>query len=403
MGRLFTWGHHTLGMRLATVGGLTLASLLCATIFTANPTVADNERVITIYHDGTEQTVVTDATTVKAALERGGVVLNKDDLVEPSGDTVLEAPSYSVNVYRARPVTVVDGANRYEIMSAHTSARQLAADAGLTLQAEDEYTLARIDDFLSDDGIGLKLTIKRATPMVLVLYGKTENIYTQAKDVDGLMKEKGIVLAAQDGTNLPGNTPVTAGLELQIWRNGVSTITEEEPVQFPIEQTRDGDKPVGYRQVTEAGVLGKKLVTYQIELRDGKEVSRTTIQSVVTSQPQKQIEVIGAKPSGNGLTKSKGVYFNTDSQGVTHRETFYDLNMGGTMKYCGGSYSIRADGVKVDQNGYVLVAANLSRYPRCSIVETSLGPGKVYDTGAFVSTYPDGFDLATDWSNGDGR
>src|SRR5262249_41250097 len=139
---------------------------------------------------------------------------------------------------------------------------------------------------------------------------------------------------------------------------------------------------------TEAGVLGKKTVTYQIELRDGKEVSRTIIQSVVTVQPQAQTEIIGAKPSGNGLTKAKGVFFNTDSQGVTHRETFYDLNMANTMKFCNGTYSIRSDGVKVDQDGYVLVAANLAKYPRCSVVETSLGPGKVYDTGAFVSTYP---------------
>ena len=70
--------------------------------------------------------------------------------------------------------------------------------------------------------------------------------------------------------------------------------------------------------------------------------------------------------------------------------------------FCGGSYVVRSDGAKVDQDGYVLVAADLSRYPRCSIVETSLGLGKVYDTGGFVARYPDGFDLATDWTNGNG-
>lgn len=403
MGRLFNWGHHTLGMRLAATGGLVLASLLCATIFTANPTVADNERVITIYHDSTEQTVVTDAMTVGDALKRGNVTLNKNDLVEPSSDTVLSAPSYSINIYRARPITVMDGPDRYEIMSAHTSARQIAADAGLTLRPEDLTTLTRIDDFLSDDGIGLKLTIQRATPMVLVLYGKTENIYTQAKDVNDLMKEKGVVLATQDGTNLPGSTAITAGLTLQIWRNGVSTVTEEEPVQFDVQRTYDADKPVGYRQITEPGVLGKKLVTYQVELRDGKELSRTVIQSVVTVQPQTQTEVDGVKSNGNGLTPSKGVNFFTDGQGVTHRETFYDLNMSGVMKFCGGTYSVRSDGVKVDQNGYILIAADLSRYPRCSVVQTSLGLAKVYDTGAFISVYPDGYDIATDWSNHDGR
>jgi hypothetical protein len=57
----------------------------------------------------------------------------------------------------------------------------------------------------------------------------------------------------------------------------------------------------------------------------------------------------------------------------------------------------------VDKDGYVLVAAHLGNHPRCSIVETSLGLGKVYDTGGFASRYPQAYDLATDWTNYDGR
>ena len=73
------------------------------------------------------------------------------------------------------------------------------------------------------------------------------------------------------------------------------------------------------------------------------------------------------------------------------------------VQNCGGTYSIRSDGAKVDQDGYILVAANLTRYPYCTVVETSMGLGKVYDTGGFAATHPDGFDLATDWTNYDGR
>lgn len=69
----------------------------------------------------------------------------------------------------------------------------------------------------------------------------------------------------------------------------------------------------------------------------------------------------------------------------------------------GGGYTIRYDGAKIDADGYVLVAANYASYPRCTVVETSLGPGKVYDTGGFAARHPYGFDLATDWTNYDGR
>ena len=74
------------------------------------------------------------------------------------------------------------------------------------------------------------------------------------------------------------------------------------------------------------------------------------------------------------------------------------------MGFCGkSSYFVRDDGVKIDDEGYILIAANLSRYPRCSVVETSLGLGKVYDTGSFATVNPEQFDIATDWSNHDGK
>ncbi len=103
--------------------------------------------------------------------------------------------------------------------------------------------------------------------------------------------------------------------------------------------------------------------------------------------------------------QSRNYYTVTKSDGtvVERQETFYDLNMSIVISFCGTSYSVREDGVKVDQDGYVLVAANLNRYPRCSVVETSLGAGKVYDTGGFAAINPEQFDIATDWTNHDGR
>jgi len=383
---------------------LFVVSLFAIALVSApKPTRAENERVVTVYHDDVEQTIVTDAHTVGEALQRAHVTLNKNDTVEPSADTVLVAPGYSVNIYRARPVLVVDGVHRETVMTAHTSAREIAQVAGAQLYDEDTTTTERIDNFISDGAVGLKMTIHRATPMNLVLYGQSNQIRTQAKTVGELMAQKHIVLSAQDGASLPPNTPITSGMTLDIWRNGAQTTTVTEDVPFTTKQIRDADKPIGYKQVQDPGITGKKVVTYQIEMKNGVEVSRSVIQSVVTQDPKEQTEVIGVKPNGSGLSKAKGVNFFTDSRGVQHRETYYDLPMGKVMAACGGTYSVRADGVKVDQDGYILVAANLSRYPRCSLVETSLGLGKVYDTGGFVSTYPDGFDLATDWSNYDGK
>lgn len=111
------------------------------------------------------------------------------------------------------------------------------------------------------------------------------------------------------------------------------------------------------------------------------------------------------KPRPDALTASRGAHVFVDSDGVAHRETYYDLPMNIVIGACGkdGKYTVRSDGAKIDQDGYVLIAANLNSYPRCSVVETSLGPGRVYDTGGFAVKHPYGFDLATDWTNHDRR
>ncbi len=285
--------------------GATALALVFAIFFINVPhTRAENERVITIYHDGVEQTVVTDATTVKDVLARVNVSLQKYDNVEPAVDTTLVAPSYNINVYRARPVTIVDGPSRYDVMTASTSSEEIIRSAKLALYPEDTTAMERINDFVAEGSVGLKLVIHRATPINLVLYGKQLSVRTQSQTVGDLLKEKNVVLGSQDGTNTPLNTAITANMTLTVWRNGVQTVAQDEDVPFSTRQIKDVDRPLGYKSVQTAGVLGKRSVTYEINTQDGREISRTEIQSVITAQPQEQVEVVGVKPPVN-LSVSK--------------------------------------------------------------------------------------------------
>ncbi len=260
--------------------------------------LAENKRIITIFHDGVEEVVVSDAEKVGDVLERANIKLEKHDSVEPSADSQLVAANYNINVYRARPVTVIDGNLSYKIMTSYTSAHKIAKAAGVQTVDEDQFELSRIDDFVSDRGAGLKLTIKRSTPLKMVIYGNTVDAHTQSKTVAGLLKEKKIKLGKDDGVSPGLDSQITADMTVAIYRNGVQTVNQEQDVDFSIEQIKDADREVGYREIKEPGQKGKKLVTYQIEMRDGQEVSRKEIQSVVTQQPKRQLEIVGIKVTG---------------------------------------------------------------------------------------------------------
>lgn len=374
------------------------------TVFAASPSDArnDTQHAITIYDQGQKRVVLTRAHTVADTLKQAEIPLAVHDRVEPAASTVYVAQNYTVNIYRARPVMVVDGMKREQVLTPASAPSDIARDAGIAVRDEDRLTLSQSEDVLSD-GVGSKLVVDRAVPVTLSLYGAPSQIYTHAATVSELLAEKSVKLGASDSVSVPQTTPVTAGMTIEIWREGLQTTTVEEEVPFTTRQILDADQPTTYRAVQTPGTVGKKSVVYEIVREGGREVSRKVIQSVILTVPKEQVEVIGSKGT-NPLTKSKGAQQFTDSKGVTHRETYYDLPMNVTMGACGGGdYTIRADGAKVDKDGYILIAANLANYPRCSVVETSMGPGKVYDTGGFAAVHPHGFDLATDWTNGDGR
>ncbi len=91
--------------------------------------------------------------------------------------------------------------------------------------------------------------------------------------------------------------------------------------------------------------------------------------------------------SGGQLTKEKGVvYYNG------HMETWYSTNQGawGVVNGIPGRYT-GSDGIIRDGDGYICVASD--DYPKGTIIETSLGLGKVYDTGPGSGIV----DIYTEW------
>lgn len=250
--------------------------------------------LLTIHDRGKQTVALSQAATVGDALKEADVAVDKSDNIEPAASEKLVASEYQINIYRARPVIVVDGTTRQKIITPYQTANQIAASAGVTLYIEDTTTLSHTENITSE-GAGLQLTIDRATPFAFTLYGKTATARTQGKTIGDMLKEKKITLTKDDRVSPDQSTIVTEGMAVRVWREGKQTVTVDEPVTFPIQQIQDGDQEVGYRAVRTAGVNGAKQVTYEVVIQDGLEVKRTEIASLTTTEPIAQIEVIGTK------------------------------------------------------------------------------------------------------------
>lgn len=292
--------------------GIAIAVLLFVSLFfvihsRVNAQAGSGGHLITIHDRGTEKVLLSDAATIGDALKDAGVTLDSHDAVEPAASQKIVATAYQVNIYRARPVMVVDGAVRQKIVTAYQTAQQIAKDAGITLYPEDKTKLSQSDNLVAD-GAGLQLTIDRATVFNFTLYGTTSVARTQGATVGDMLKEKNIKIGENDRVSVPLTTPMTANSTVQVWREGKQTITVEEPVAFDTQQIKDADRDYGYKAIQTPGVNGKKNVTYEVEIRDGQEVGRTEIASIVTAQPSAQVEIIGVKlPTPTNPTENQAL------------------------------------------------------------------------------------------------
>ena len=305
---------------------------------------------VTVYDNGAKKTIKTDASTVAEVLERLNIAVDATDKVSPTPDVAIDADNYYINIYRSHPILIYDGIKSRVAQVTSYEPYSAVRAAGLTVYDDDIISLVPTTSFL----------------------------------------ESGINIA------------------YQVTRGSGNTVTTEEDIEFKTETIRDYTIPYGSEEVRQLGELGKVKKTYKVKTVDGIEKSRELVSEEVIREPVTRIVAVGTTiQSAVPLTAVMGRnrYTAKDLNGnyVERQETYYDLNMSGVMGFCGkSSYSVREDGAKVDDEGYILIAANLSRYPRCSIVETSLGPGKVYDTGTFAATNPEQFDIATDWTRRDG-
>ena len=283
------------GAILMLVGGLFFVNQALADA--TKPAAKAGEKLVTIYDRGAEKTIVTKARTIREALKLAKFSIDeRQDVVEPSLDSEMVAEKYNINIFRARPITIVDGNKRLKITTAEQTPALIAKAAGIEVFEEDKTTLSNSDN-MAVDGANMVMKIDRASMVNFVLYGKESVIRTHAKTVGELLKEKNINPKKDDTLSVDRSAKIIPGMKIELWRNGKQTITAEEEVKFEVEKVQDANRDSGYREVKQAGENGKKNVTYEIEMKNGVEVSRKEIASVVTKEPKKQIEIVGTKSS----------------------------------------------------------------------------------------------------------
>jgi uncharacterized protein YabE (DUF348 family) len=277
---------------LITIVSFGLASGRLPLSATAN---ADSQRLVSLYVDGQKKLFTTDAATVGDVLKRSDIELGQGDLVEPAAGTPVSKGQFNINVYRSRPVLVVDGTQSYHVRSAYQSPRLLALAAGLSVFAEDDYRTEVITDIVESDTIGERVTIQRAKPVSIQVDGRTRLIRTQAKTLVEALKGADITLAPKDTISKPLTTPVVPGLSVAVTRVSEAVVTETQVIPRAVKTVNDPTVLKGQTTVSTEGSDGQKTVVYKVHYTNGVETAREALQTVSETAPVTKVVSVGTK------------------------------------------------------------------------------------------------------------
>ena len=186
---------------------------------------------VTIHDQNKKLTIKTDAITVREALERANYKLAETDVVEPGLTMQITEDNYHINIYRSRPVLIIDGTTKKYVMASSYDGATIAKAAGLTLYDGDEIKLVKNGHFLET--------------------GDAETY--------------------------------------KITRNGGRTLTVETPIAYTEEVVEDANLAEGAEEVRQVGEEGTETAVYQVNFVDGEEVSRELVEKKVTKEPVKKI------------------------------------------------------------------------------------------------------------------
>ncbi len=291
--RLKIVSRHPFAVPVITFFVLLILSAIAVLLLNRYDSPATNAYVVIISHDHVEQTVPSRQPTVGTLLDKLHITLGKGDVVEPSRQTHINQDKFRINIYRAVPVAITDGANTTFTFSAATTSRAIAEQSGISLYAEDLLTTSPTSSFISEHAIGETVAIKRSVPIGLILYGTPTVTRTHSDTVGQMLQEKHIVLRNGDTVQPDVNTPISANQQVFILHKGTKIATATQPIPAPVQTIDDPTLTTGTSAVRQQGSPGILLITYQVNEKTG---AQTQLQSVQLQPPITEIIARGTAP-----------------------------------------------------------------------------------------------------------
>lgn len=306
--RLWKLKNHPFVVPVTTLLVLLAITVVLYIRLGAQTLAPSDSHVAIVSFDKKQQTIPTKAPNVGELLKRLNIKLYEGDIVEPTAETPIVEDNFRINVYRARPVIIIDGGHKTLAYSAATTSRSIAQQAGITVYPEDNLVKTLPDNILRNNAIGEEVVIERSVPIYLNLYGASQPVRTHAKTVKALLDDKRVILAEGETVQPELNTALQPNQVVFVNKKDIRVETVTEDIAPATQTIEDNSLSFGTTVVRQQGAPGKQIIVYQINIING---SKNKLQEVIIQQPVpkivargKTIDISGDK---TGLMAAAGI------------------------------------------------------------------------------------------------
>ena len=280
-----------------------------------------------------------------------------------------------IEINRSVRLTVYEDTVPYTIHTLAETVGEALRDAQITIYLGDEVQ----PSLGSQVSSGLRVFIRRSTPVSLLADGVLYKTRTQSENVGDVLTEIGVGLTGLDEVSPPLSADLYPDMQIQIVRVREEIEVEEEIAPFGTEWVGDRDLPID-TIIDRPGAEGIARRRFRVLLRDGQVVERELEDVWVAQEPRNRVRVYGQKIEPKTFVAEDGqeiTYWRT----IRMRATSYSASTAGV------SPSVRWYGVTRtgDRMRKGVVAVDPRIIPlRTKVYVPGYGFGDALDTGGNI-------------------
>lgn len=245
---------------------------------------------VTLEVDGNQIQVDTFASSVSRVLDGAGIEVGPDDLVAPGLSSQI-SDGATIVVRSASPLDVVIDGRTETIMTSAQTVDELLASLG----PRGENALVTSSRSARVESASAPLHVSTEKTARVSVDGNVIEGRTAAMTVGEMLTEWGIFLHDLDTSSVPLSSPTVDGMVVMIGRHSTAGGTETTTLPFKTVEVENDSMIKGTKRTVTSGKTGSRVVTYKAILVDGEEVGREILTEVVVSDPVDEVIHVGTK------------------------------------------------------------------------------------------------------------